>query len=207
MKSLPPVTFAPAIGGRDLVPGEWAVLGLLAEAPAHGFALSKALAPGSEIGLIWSVSRQLVYRTLGVLEDNELVHAIGTEAGPGPERTIMNVTPVGRESVGSWLEEPVAHIRDARSLLMLKLVFLNRSGRDVRPLLECQRELLLPAAAAQRERATSTSGWQQTVELWRSECVDAVISFTERMLAHPPHADARGTATESGGGLRVGGPP
>jgi len=172
----------PTIGGRELVPGEWAVLCLLAEAPAHGFAISKALAPGSEIGLIWSVSRQLVYRTLGVLEDNELVHAIGTEAGPGPERTIMNVTPAGREAVGRWLEQPVAHIRDARSLLMLKLVFLNRSGLDVRPLLERQRGLLLPAAATQRERATNASGWQQTIELWRSECVDAVISFTERML-------------------------
>jgi len=173
----------PTVGGRDLVPGEWAVLGLLAEAPAHGFALSKALASGGEIGVIWTVSRQLVYRTLGVLEDNELVHAIGTEAGPGPERTIMDVTPQGRLAVGHWLSEPVAHVRDARSLLMLKLVFLKRSGRDVRALLESQRELLLPAAAAQRERATSADGWQQAVELWRSECVDAVISFTERMLA------------------------
>jgi DNA-binding PadR family transcriptional regulator len=173
----------PTVGGRNLVPGEWAVLGLLAEAPAHGFALSKALAPGGEIGVVWSVSRQLVYRTLGVLEENELVHAIGTEAGPGPERTIMDVTPLGRRAVGRWLSKPVAHVRDARSLLMLKLIFLKRSGRDVRALLESQRELLLPTAAAQRERATSADGWQQTVELWRSECVDAVISFTERMLA------------------------
>ncbi|HWF34863.1 MAG TPA: PadR family transcriptional regulator [Solirubrobacteraceae bacterium] len=179
-------SFAPAdsatIGGRDLVPGEWAVLGLLAEAPAHGFALSKALAPGSELGVIWTVSRQLVYRTLGVLEDNELVHALGTETGPGPERTIMDVTARGREAVRRWLSEPVAHVRDARSLLMLKLVLLERAGQEVRPLLERQRELLLPAAAAQRERAISADGWQQTVELWRSECVDAVISFTERML-------------------------
>ena len=144
---------APTIGGRGLMPGEWAVLGLLAEVPAHGFALSKALAPGSEIGMIWSVSRQLVYRTLGVLEENELVQAIGTEAGPGPERTIVDVTPRGRRAVGHWLEQPVAHIRDARSLLMLKLVFLTRSERDVRPLLERQRELLLPAAAAQRDTA------------------------------------------------------
>ncbi|MDQ6803431.1 MAG: PadR family transcriptional regulator, partial [Actinomycetota bacterium] len=152
--------------------GEWAVLGLLAQAPAHGFALSKALAPGAEIGVIWTVSRQLVYRTLGVLEENALVHAIGTEAGPGPERTIMNVTAAGREAVRRWLSEPVAHVRDARSLLMLKLVFLERAGHDVRPLLERQRALLLPAAAAQRERATSAEGCLQTVELWRSECVD-----------------------------------
>jgi hypothetical protein len=66
---------------------------------------------------------------------------------------------------------------------MLKLVFLQRSKRDVRPLLERQHDLLMPTAIAQRERAAAATGWQQTIELWRSECVDAVISFTERMLA------------------------
>lgn len=174
---------APAIGGRGLVPGEWAVLGLLAEAPTHGFALSKALGPGGEIGVIWTVPRQLVYRTLGVLEENEFVHPIATEAGPGPVRTIMDVTPLGRDALERWLEEPVAHVRDARSLLMLKLVLLERAGRDMRPMLERQRDLLLPVAIAQRDRATAASGIQQTVELWRSECIDAVISFSERMLA------------------------
>jgi len=165
------------------VAGEWSVLGLLAEAPAHGFALSKALASDGEIGMIWTVPRQLVYRTLGILEQNGLVHATSTESGPGPVRTIMSVTQAGRRAVERWLVEPVAHIRDARSLLMLKLVFLERSGYDVRPLLERQRELLLPAAEAQRERVAAARGSRQTVELWRLECVDAVISFTERMLA------------------------
>jgi len=173
---------APAIGGRALVPGEWAVLGLLAEAPAHGFAISKALAPGGEIGVVWTVPRQLVYRTLGVLEENQLIRAIATQSGAGPVRTIMNPTTTGREALGHWLAEPVPHVRDARSLLMLKLVFLERSGLDRRPLLERQRDLLLPAATAQRDRAMAASGTQQTIELWRSECIDAVISFTERML-------------------------
>ena len=174
---------APTIGGRELVPGEWAVLGLLAEHPAHGFALSKALAPGGEIGIIWTVPRQLVYRTLGMLEENHLVRETGTEAGPGPVRRIMGVTPGGGQAIRQWLSEPVAHVRDARSLLMLKLVFLERSGRDTQSLLERQRELLLPVAAAQRERAEEAQGSQRTIELWRSECIDAVISFTERVLA------------------------
>ena len=163
--------------------GEWSVLGLLAEAPAHGFALSKALASDGEIGMIWTVPRQLVYRTLGVLEENGLVYPVATEAGPGPVRTIMAVTTAGRRAVERWLVEPVAHIRDARSFLMLKLVFLERSGYDVRPLLERQRELLLPAQVAQRERVASADASHKTVELWRLECVDSVIGFTERMLA------------------------
>lgn len=173
----------PSIGGRSLVPGEWAVLGLLAEEPAHGFALAKALAAEGEIGMIWTVPRQLVYRTLGVLEENELVCATRTEAGPGPVRTIMTITPYGRRAVERWLVEPVEHIREARSLLMLKLVFLERSHYDVRPLLGRQRELLLPALEAQHQRAAASTGSRRAVELWRLECVDAVIGFTERMLA------------------------
>ncbi|MEA2197394.1 MAG: hypothetical protein QOJ25_1445 [Solirubrobacteraceae bacterium] len=165
------------------MPGEWAVLGLLAEAPGHGFALAKSLAQDGEIGMIWTVPRQLVYRTLGVLEDNGLVRAVATEAGPGPVRTIMAVTPAGRRAVERWLVEPVPHIRDARSLLMLKIVFLERSRYDVRPLLERQRELLLPTLEAARERVEETTGSRRTVEIWRLECVDAVIGFTERMLA------------------------
>ncbi|HEY2160465.1 MAG TPA: PadR family transcriptional regulator [Solirubrobacteraceae bacterium] len=168
---------------RDLVPGEWAVLGLLAEGPAHGFALCKALAPGGAIGEVWSVPRALVYRTLGVLEDRELVQATATESGPGPVRTILSITPAGRALLERWLDEPVEHVRDARSLLMLKLAFIDRSGRDPRLLLERQRALMHPLAEAHRERVATLSDWPHTVELWRYECVEAVIRFTEQMLA------------------------
>ena len=39
-----------------------------------------------------------------------------------------------------WLTEPVEHVRDARSLLMLKLLFLARGDADQTPLLTAQRE-------------------------------------------------------------------
>lgn len=168
---------------RQLVPGEWAVLGLLAEGPTHGFALSKALAPRGEIGQIWTVPRALVYRTLGLLEERGLTRATATEEGPGPARTIMSITPAGRRALKRWLAEPVVHVRDARSQLMLKLAFIDRAGRDPTPLLERQRELLRPAAEAHREAVVGLSGWPLTVELWRYECVEAVIRFTDRMLA------------------------
>lgn len=159
------------------------MLGLLAEGPAHGFVLAKSLAPDGDIGMIWTVPRQLVYRNLGVLEEHGFVVAIGTESGPGPVRTIVALTAPGRRAVERWLVEPVTHIRDARSLLTLKLVFLERSGYDVRPLLVRQREQLLPALEDQRQRAAECDSSRRTVELWRLECIDAVIGFTERMLA------------------------
>ena len=46
---------------RPLLLGEWACLGILAEAPAHGYTVAQRLAPGGDIGRIWSVSRSLTY--------------------------------------------------------------------------------------------------------------------------------------------------
>jgi PadR family transcriptional regulator AphA len=158
------------------------VLGLLAEGPTHGFALSKALASGGVIGEVWTVPRALVYRTLSVLEERGLVRATATEEGPGPARTIVSITPAGRRALEGWLGEPVVHVRDARSLLMLKLAFIDRAGRDPRPLLERQLELMRPLAEAHREAIAGLRDWQLTVELWRYECVEAVVRFTERLL-------------------------
>ena len=53
---------------EELSPGEWAVLALLNERPTHGFALARALAPGGEIGRVWSFRRPLVYRALETLQ-------------------------------------------------------------------------------------------------------------------------------------------
>ncbi|HEX3874147.1 MAG TPA: PadR family transcriptional regulator [Solirubrobacteraceae bacterium] len=171
---------------RELAPGEWAVLGLLAEAPAHGFAISKALASGGEIGEIWALPRPLVYRALGLLRDRGLIRSVVTEAGQGPNRTILATTQAGLDELERWLEEPVAHVRDARSLLLLKLVYAERSGRDTRPLLERQRDLLRPVVESHRRQLAEATGWNRTIELWRSECMDAVLVFTEKLLALDP---------------------
>lgn len=158
------------------------MLGLLAERPNHGFAISKALAAGGEIGEIWTLPRPLVYRALGMLKDRGLARPLATEAGKGPNRTILIATKAGLEALERWLEEPVAHVREVRSLLLLKLVYAERSGRDTRPLLERQREVLGPLVEAHRERIADSAGRHRTIELWRSECMDAALAFTEKML-------------------------
>ena len=91
---------------RELAPGEWSVLGLLAGQPAHGWALATALAPDGEIGCVWSLGRPLVYRSLEILEKRGLVEPGGLEASVrGPKRTVYRVTGAGREALDRWLEE------------------------------------------------------------------------------------------------------
>jgi len=167
---------------EQLATGEWAVLALVAEAPTHGFAIARALAPGGEVGRVWAMRRPLVYRTLDVLGDRELVREAGTEpSGSGPPRTVLDVTGEGRERVDRWLLDPVQHVRDARADLMLKLLFLDRAGLDPAPLLAAQRERF--AVIARELEGHDESGFAHTLALWRLENTRAAIRFVERLLS------------------------
>jgi PadR family transcriptional regulator AphA len=163
---------------RSLAPGEWAVLAVVSEGPTHGFAVAKALGPNGEIGRVWSLSRPLVYRALDRLVEDELVEKGGTEpSAQGPSKTSVRVTATGRRLLRGWLNEPVDHVRDVRSLLMLKLLFLERSELDPKPLLDAQREQLLPVEAALEDRARSVTGFELTLVQWRLESTRAVLRF------------------------------
>jgi DNA-binding PadR family transcriptional regulator len=152
---------------RPLGAGEWAVLAVVAEGPTHGFAVAKTLAPDGEIGRVWSLSRPLVYRALDQLVRNGLVAKGAAEpSGRGPRRTSVLATPTGRRLVERWL-------------LMLKLLFVERSGRDPRPLLDAERELLVPVAAALEERRRSVTGFERTLVQWRLESTLAVLRFLD----------------------------
>jgi PadR family transcriptional regulator AphA len=166
--------------GRDLAPGEWAVLAVVAEQSTHGFAVAKALGPPGEIGRVWSLSRPLVYRALDRLADEGLLEK--GEAEPslrGPARTSVRVTAPGRRLVRQWLNEPVEHVRDVRSLLMLKLLFLERAGLDPSRLIAAQRGLLIPVAAVLEEREQDAAGFERTLVQWRLESTRAVLRFLD----------------------------
>jgi PadR family transcriptional regulator AphA len=163
---------------RSLAPGEWAVLAVVSEEPTHGFAVAKALGPNGEIGRVWSLSRPLVYRALDRLVEEGLVEKGEVEASAhGPSKTSVRATAGGRKLLRAWLNEPVDHVRDVRSLLMLKLLFLERSDLDPAPLLDAQRDQLLPVEAALEERAEQVDGFEATLVQWRLESTRAVLRF------------------------------
>ena len=64
-----------------LSPTEHAVLGLLAEAPTHGFTIPKELAPGTSVGRVLTVRRPLVYRALDRLVALRLAEAFTHRTG------------------------------------------------------------------------------------------------------------------------------
>ena len=167
----------------ELRVGDWAVLALLAEEPTHGFAVGKALAPDGEIGKVWSVRRPLVYRAIDSLSEIGFAAPTGTvPSRSGPRRTVVAATEAGRAAVDAWLVEPVGHVRDARSLLMLKLLFLTRRGQDPAPLLSAQRESFTAHAARLSEVAEAADGFDEVLIRWRLESTNAAIRFIDGLL-------------------------
>lgn len=163
-----------------MTPSEWAVLALLAEGPTHGFAIARAMAEDGEIGRVWSLRRPRAYYAIESLTRQGLAQPAGTEASrTGPDRTVLRITPSGRRVVDDWLGSPVEHIRDARSLLLLKLLFLDRSGADPRPLLNAQRERFEGIADRLQTVVDEASGFDQTLLRWRLETATAALRFIE----------------------------
>lgn len=171
-----------ALRQRELTAGEWAVLGIVAEGDTHGFEIARQLAPDGEVGRIWSLPRPLVYRAIETLKRHGLVRAAGTVSSPrGPTRTVIRVSPAGREQLERWLQEPAHHVRDVRSLLLLKLLFLDRAGADPAPLIAAQRQALAPLQDALADQPAQGSGFDLTLASWRAEMVTATLRFLDRL--------------------------
>jgi DNA-binding PadR family transcriptional regulator len=158
---------------------EWLVLAILGQQPAHGFAVAQLTAPGGELGRIWQIPKAVVYRSIGRLLDAGLITPEGVEPGLGPQRTVYSVTPEGRDSARDWLRTPVAHVRDIRSQLLLKLALLDRAGDDPAELLRRQRAELEPIARAMEARLEECAGFDRILLAWRHSTVQAALDFLE----------------------------
>ena len=170
------------VSDRPLLLGEWASLGILAEAPAHGYVVARRLTPDGDIGRIWSISRALTYRAIDHLIARGLVRELDAEPGiAGGMRTPLAVTAKGHEALRTWLREPVGHLRDVRTELLLKLQLCHTLGVDPLPLVDAQRHRFAPLAASLRATDRVET---DPVAIWRDEYSAATMHFLDR-LAYP----------------------
>jgi PadR family transcriptional regulator AphA len=167
----------------ELSPAAWAVLGVVAEGPTHGFALAQILAADGALGQVWTLPRPMVYRELSKLVALGLVAERATEhSHRGPARTIVAVTPAGRRTVKDWLAAPVDHVRDVRSSLLLKLALLQRAGVDPRPLLRAQQQRLGPQLAGLEQLRDRAVGFERLLGQWRLASSQATLQFLDAAL-------------------------
>jgi DNA-binding PadR family transcriptional regulator len=166
----------PRMTTEQLLLGEWACLGILYQGPNHGFAIASRLKPDGDIGRVWSLSRPLTYRSLDQLTVRGHIHPIGEERGiAGGNRTILAATRQGRAALRKWVATPVAHLRDLRSELLLKLVIAEQCGIDVLPMLERQRQRV--ASIAKALDAKTAEAEPDVVTLWRNESSEMALRF------------------------------
>jgi PadR family transcriptional regulator AphA len=164
---------------QELSTTEYAVLGVLAEGPSHGFALSKLLDADSEVGRVFKVRRPLVYRALDRLVYAGFAEPISTERGnAGPKRVIHRITRRGRNRIRRWLDDPVEHVRDIRIEFLLKLALLDRAGRSPVELIRKQSTVLTPTLESIEESATET---RDHVELWRRHNAAAAMAYLDTL--------------------------
>lgn len=166
---------------------ELAVLGVLADGPAHGWAVAAALAPDGAVGRVWSCSRPLVYRALEGLAERGLARV--TTAKPssrGPARHPYALTAAGRRALGRWRTTPVEHVREVRAELMLKLLLLDRAGLDLTSLLTPQREVLARTERHLERAIVGAEGFERTLALGRLANARAALSFVEALLDRSP---------------------
>ncbi len=173
------------------------MLALLAEQPGHGWALARQMTRSGEIGAVWSLGRPLVYRALELLDQRGLIEAIGHEPGlRGPNRTIFRATAEGREALAKWLAEPVEHVREVRSLFLLKLILIDRAAIDSEPLLEAQRASVVPAVETLETRLAASTGTERILVRFRLESTRAVLHFIDSLIEER-RARPAGTATQA----------
>ena len=156
------------------------MLGAVAEGPTHGFAVAQLLAPGGPLGRVWTLPRPAVYQVLKKLVQLDLIVERLTERSDrGPVRTIVGITPAGRRAVRRWLDEPVDHIRDVRSMLLLKLALLDRGHRESRLLIEAQRHRVIAQMQGLEVNRAEAAGFERVLLEWRLSSSRATIEFLD----------------------------
>jgi PadR family transcriptional regulator AphA len=180
----------------DAALAEPVCLALVAEGPTHGWAVARLLAPEGEIGRMWALSRPLTYRAIDQLVAADLVARTGNEPGQGRARTIVAATTAGRRRNRRWLDQPVTHLRDVRTELLVKLELRRRAGLALAPLLEAQQAAFAPlverlgSSVAADGADGPEAGATDLVALWRRESAATVERFLAAALAAERAADA-----------------
>ena len=161
------------VRAADLSLAEHVCLALVAGGVSHGWALGTLLTADGELGRIWSLSRPLTYRAVDNLVGKGFVSRRGVVAGRGRDRVLLAATPAGRQQATAWLDEPVEHLRDVRTELLVKLWLRERAGLDTAALLSAQGDVFTDRIGA----LTNARPDDDLVDLWRRESALAVQRF------------------------------
>jgi DNA-binding PadR family transcriptional regulator len=123
------------------------LLGLLAEAEpgssgVHGYDLLRHFADGALSDII-RIEPGMLYHHLKSMAKRGLIETTIERQATRPDRQMHAITGSGRESLDSWLSEPVRATRELRLEFLVKLYLAGRvDPRHVVSLLDAQRAVI-----------------------------------------------------------------
>ena len=114
---------------RSLSP-EYALLGLLAQQPAHGYDLHQQLL--THLGHVWHVSQSQVYNILTRLETQGFITGTVQEQAKLPARRQFRLTVAGRRRFETWLQTPTgSSVRAIRVEFVTRLYFARARSKQL----------------------------------------------------------------------------
>lgn len=121
----------------DLSP-EYAVLGFLAQHPAHGYELHQQLT--HHLAQVWHLSLSQTYNLLNRLEARGLLTGAAQKQEKLPDRRVFRLTTAGRRRLNDWLRAPTPpSVRAVRVEFITRLYFTQAlTPAEVPDLIEAQ---------------------------------------------------------------------
>ena len=106
----------------------FAILGLLAEGPLHGYAVHALFE--ERLGDFWELNYGQVYQVLTALERQGFVRASESRIGRRPLRKVYAITAAGRDALVRWLREARVRSRPFRDDFYIRLYFAAATCPD-----------------------------------------------------------------------------
>jgi DNA-binding PadR family transcriptional regulator len=125
---------------------KYALLGLLAQEPRHGYDLKNAFE--TMLGGTWPLNIGQVYTTLARLERDGLVASEVVPQDLLPDRKVYSMTPAGVDELHSWLGEPSQGTVRLKEEFFVKLLIHQLVASDgALPLIWKQRQIYMQKLA------------------------------------------------------------
>ncbi|MBV8085922.1 MAG: EF2563 family selenium-dependent molybdenum hydroxylase system protein [Chloroflexi bacterium] len=160
--------------------GEYTLLGLLRERPAHGYDLSKVLQPETDLGAVVRLGLSQLYASLAKLETHGFVRGEAASSLRARGRRVFHVSDAGERRFLDWVTRPVQGARHIRVDFLTKLYFARRLDGDAAvDLVATQIDVLKGEVRA--SSAAPPSEYRQEVLAVTADLATAALAWLERL--------------------------
>src|SRR5690348_10535178 len=121
-----------------------AVLALLANGPSHGYELKSAFEEA--VGPQWgTLNVGQLYQVLSRLAADGLITSEREPQATRPDRLVHALTPLGRQTLDEWLQQPTVRQHGYRDDFFLRLMAVGRTGETsaIQAVITRQRDYLM----------------------------------------------------------------